>query len=132
MTDNDIKKAFEECYVNNNATYCGGCPYNISMCDDRLLARDIFDYINRLEAENERLKIAEKGTTEMLKFFVSDDETYRFLLKDAIEREKVKQEAYKEFADRLKYRYSVFHTYSGGFVKMEIDNLLKEMVGEDK
>ena len=118
MTDNDIKKALECC----KNGYCDDCPFKETREHCFALDNLILDLINRLQAENERL-ITECGNQSTLwsKHFESIFETAK---------ETTKTEAYKEFADRLKYKYSVFHTYGGGFVKMDIDNLLKEMVGE--
>ena len=45
--------------------------------------------------------------------------------------DKHKKYAIKEFAERLKYKYSIFCRYCGGFIKLEINNLVKEMVGEE-
>ena len=59
MTDNDIIKALECCYTNNSDD-CYKCPYEgestAQMFCDKKLTRDALAIINRLQAENERLK----------------------------------------------------------------------------
>jgi hypothetical protein len=106
MTDNEIKKALYD-YKNSNLIQVGnGKVISIS---------DIIDLINRLQAENERLKnhIQEgidlaKQLPEMLAI--------------------TKAEAYKEFAEKVKE-----YLKANGFMFCSnVDNLLKEMVGEDK
>ena len=91
---------------------------------------DLKNEIKDLQAENEELKTAAKGIAEVLHIVAQDDVTYRFLLNDAVERERVKQEAYKEFADRLK-KLQYLSIVDMVVSTKEIDNLLKEMVGED-
>ena len=58
MTDNEIKKALECCCKNNN---CEGCPLDYltfsSQCASELAIKSL-ELINRLQAENERLKKA--------------------------------------------------------------------------
>ena len=80
------------------------------------------DLINRLQAENEELKSAING------FRGYED--------------KIKAEAYKEFAEKIEERIAVkilkdkSNEYAEGFVDAldgvngEIDNLLKEIIGE--
>ena len=56
LTDKEIVKALECC--GSNAYLCGECPYKrIDNCELKLSA-DALDLINRLQAENERLKNA--------------------------------------------------------------------------
>jgi hypothetical protein len=79
------------------------------------------------KAENEGLK----EQNENLKSYVSiefiGEATGQNLKK------KIKAEAYKEFAERLKDMSEHFWEEKENFVSEEqIDNLLKEMVGEDK
>ena len=115
MTDNEIVKALECCSKDeinglNIFTY-GGVPM-------RSLLRYILDLINRLQGENERLKqiIEDKG--------------------GLILTETAKAEAYKEFAERLKERaiQTSFDPIYGSIMTVDVDdvdNLLKELVGED-
>ena len=92
-------------------------------CDNKKchFANDHFisaDLINRLQAENERLK-------KLLEQCEDNGEYWESKYKTA------KAEAYKEFAERLKNE--IYQTFFGEPVITEedIDNLLKEMVGED-
>ena len=101
MTDNDIKKALECCC---NSQGCSKCDFS-PKCDGFTSVKLALNYINRLEAENERFKKIKNAY---------DFAEYR--------KQEIKAEAYKEFADRLKERM-----YTVGF---DIDELLKEMIGE--
>ena len=77
------------------------------------------DLINRLQAENEGLEA---------------DYTRACAERDAriCTADFFKAEAYKEFAERLKEQYSVLSAYRGRLIKEDIDNLLKELVGDNK
>lgn len=50
---------------------------------------------------------------------------------DVILTANVKTEAYKEFAERLKKKYKPYVILGSGVAEIEIDNLVKEMVGEN-
>ena len=113
MTDNEIVKALECCSKDeinglNIFTY-GGVPM-------RSLLRYILDLINRLQGENEK---KDKRLKEVLKGI-----------------ENIKEQAYKEFAERLKERaiQTSFDPIYGSIMTVDVDdvdNLLKELVGED-
>ena len=106
MTDNDIIEALECC---GNQMY--SC--NDKQCKAKTIG-DAIDLINRQQAEIEILK----GWERLLKA-----ESHAPIIK------KAKAEAVKEFAERLKRdcpdKLLVMHFDA-------IDNLVKEMVGEDK
>ena len=115
LKDNEIKKALECCGVDNN---CSKCPYykNDKPQDPKCLKKSIqsaLGYINRLEAENERLS---KITRPLIA--------------------EIKAEAYTEFAERLKEKsFETLRNY--GLTKdvvevCDIDNLLKEIICDDK
>ena len=76
---------------------------------------DALDLINRQKAEIERLKLAQPE--EVIKCCIECIDT-------------IKAEAYKEFAERLK---QVFWSKAecDFLIRGIVDNLLKEMVGED-
>ena len=83
------------------------------------------EYINRLQEENERLKNECKNqSTLWSKHFEQIFETAK---------ETIKAEAYKEFAERLKdgTGYYDWEIKDMVYTEEEIDNLLKELVGED-
>ena len=87
---------------------------------------DIVDLINRQQAEIERLK----GYNKDLQDEIEE-------LKEVYHATKVgwataKAEAIKEFEERLKEIYRNIPTLWGTVAVKHIDNLVKEMVGEDK
>ena len=87
LTDNEIVKALE-CRVKGK---CPECPYFHSYpCDKcKKLDKDTLDLINRLQAENERLK---EEVKEHIKKSVA---------KRKYDKALIKAEAYKEFAEKL-------------------------------
>ena len=158
MTDNDIIKALECCCKNNS---CEGCPldyftFSSSQCASELTIKSL-DLINRQNAENKRLRKEvnlvsiqfqdlqeryEEAQTEIERLkgiFISpskDPMDFCGVLCDYAEEliDKAKSEAYKEFAEMLKNEINIRTTYSreqDKNVMRMIDNLLKEMVGEE-
>lgn len=115
MTDNEIIKALECCCKNNN---CEGCPLDyltfVSQCASELAISSL-DLIHRQQAENDALKNVIKNS---------------FLEKAGCNIDplaEIKSEAYKEFAKLLRRQ-----SFDGLYVSVdEINNLLKEMAGED-
>lgn len=107
MTDNEIVCTMLA-YSKTNILLVNGEPISIG---------DILNLINRKQAEIERLKIKIEGVQEA----------------NAILREHIRK-AVKEFAERLKEKnfYTQFDDYAYGWVveEKDIDNLVKEMVGE--
>ena len=90
MTDNEIIKALKCC---SNAEPCENCPYQ-KQCDETDLAEITLDLINRKQAEIKELNtirsrlIYDSGTLTKI-----SDELYQ----------KIKAEAVKEFAEKLKF-----------------------------
>ena len=136
LTDKEIIKALECCY-----TLTGGCEkncpmYNFKNCNDTLMAGYVRDLINRQNAEIERLKECPKCVYEY------DGETMEYCVQGPCSNfktvEQIKSEAYKEFADKLKEKSEIVHLFSvyNGHHYMvdidDIDNLVKEMVGEEE
>ncbi len=115
MNDNDIIKALECCKNSTSEEICKEkCPYHREKhwykCMGIMLG-DALSLINRQKAEIERLK-AEKDN--LIK-------TYKECMTEAI----------KEFAERLKVKGFADKETGEGIVCVEdIDNLVKEMVGE--
>ena len=117
LNNKDIIKALKICTSSSN-----GCSHNSYTCDDcylkgqpmcsAVLHQDTIDFINRLETENKELHDA-------------------FYNKDRIKV--VQTKAIKEFAERLKINYSkpLFAVGSYNEFIREVDNLVKEMVGEE-
>ena len=125
MTDEQIVKALDE-VAKRGFKLCG-------------LALDL---INRQKAENERLQkilvgfMDEVGTWSN-KYDVDISNIHRLPLlakEDWNIRNKIKADAIKEFAERLKEKYKCYDTNVGVIGKMalykDIDNLVKEMVGD--
>ena len=132
-TDEQIKKALE-CCINWEATTCEKCPLD-DECDNDgdTPLRNALDLINRQKAEIERLEsLCEKiGIANDVKL-----ERICVLQEDL---ETAKAEAIKEFAERLKksafdcdvsFGFGREH-YTEAVTVFEIDNLVKEMVGEN-
>ena len=144
-TDSEIVKALE-CCIDVNGANCHECPYD-ECCSypKSTMLEDALDLINRLQAENDRkdkifidlLKTSSeradiisglKAENERLKKGWKAD-AIRWIIADA------KAEAYKEFAEKLKEiaisRYDAFDEQEYPSVKLtDLDNLLKELVGE--
>ena len=124
MTDNDIKKALEE-----KIEYGYGYYTEIEMP----IIKSALDYINCLEAKCAELQgIIVKYNSNLAKQ-VAENERLKTNLNIELENfaseydSKIKAEAYKEFADRLKKRF----LNKNEVINNTIDNLSKEMVGED-
>ena len=148
LTDAEIIKALECCCEAELKEDCKKlkCPffdnenYNCMNVDDEVaMYRHALDLINRLQAENERLKpfedkIAEYNShirvEDMLVFASSLGEWLEFC-------ENLKAEAYKECIALIKQKAFAKHKtidneYLFEFDGVFLDNLLKELVGETK
>ena len=145
MTDNEIIKAFEIC---NTREDCGGCPLSKDdPCPSEFqLSMMILDLINRQQAEIEKLGKASgllKYVSEAVHHtsvgdvdFVSKEAKDK-AIKELIDRlcniQTIKAEAIKEFAEKVKTnkRKLFNYIYSNRGFDEQIDNLVKEMVGEE-
>lgn len=157
MTDNEIIRALECCQGNAD---CANCPYyenNHYQCGNNF-NKDVLDLINRQKAEIEALQkdkkqlesdiIIANNNYEHIKSIWENDyqklsqviakwkDKYKRLV---IQEEDIKAEAVKEFAERLKEYVEPYDVTTGykiiivNAVEEEtIDNLVKEMVGENK
>lgn len=135
MTDNDITKALE-CCGKGDFRNCQECKYlyieveETENCND-VLARDALDLITRQQLEIERLQKTEIEVDDFCRRLCH----MRMLngraiasyedLQNYVREEKSK--AVKEFAKRLKCGVSIT---SGVITCNDIDNLIKEMVGD--
>lgn len=122
MTDNEIRKALECCFIDCN---CGDCPYyykDEGCCPDMLM-NDALDLINRQKAEIERLENEnndkERAHTDEFLLRKEWQRRCRELLE---EKQNAKSEAIKEFAGRLKKLKQM-----PLITTQDIDNLVKEM-----
>ena len=123
MTDEQIIKATDVCRTPNT---CRGCPYHVlgtAGCIS-ILMKDVFDLINRQKAEIESLKqIIDEEDSEILELqkriiFWREDLNYQ--------PEKIKSEAIKEFAERLKEKFGIADCIVT-VDNNDLDNLVKEM-----
>ena len=135
MTDNEIIKALECCSTGETYVDCekNGCPLYLGITmgckyidKENQLYSDALGLINRQKAEIEKLK----GSTIVSNIMESQ----------RIKRE-AKAEAYKEFAEKMKnkiktecnpYGKPTFDYDTSISIMHYIDNLLKEMVGEEE
>jgi hypothetical protein len=116
MTDNEIIKALECCFVNSN---CNGCPQlSKSRCLQNA-CENAFYFINRLKAENEALISAQETVQKHI--------------------EKAKAEAIKEVVGRLQKSIisqlgvsTLEKKEAFCFCLDEIDEIESEMVGDTK
>ena len=131
LTDSEIVKALECCSVGTFA--CGEeCSrfhsksnLKISSCRFELIG-DALDLINRLQAENERLK-------EEVKAHIK-----KSVAKRKYDRALIKSEAYKECIEKVKEKSCKLNMcHNDVVVKTDyqisgeaLDNLLKELIGE--
>lgn len=125
FTDDEIIQRLERCVNRGNRNY-----------DTDI----VLDLINRQKAEIERLKECPKCVYEY------DGEVTEYCVQSPCSNfntvEQIKAEAYKEFAERIKMsiKANVVETlcndvkgvYNAEYVIDDIDNLLKEMVGEEE
>ena len=143
MTDNEIIKALESEvksaeYV--DSYYCNGVDLTLiksaiglinrqkaQLADERAKIEICAETISRQDAEIERLKRISVSPSK-------DPMDFCGVLCDYAEEliDKAKSEAYKEFAEHLKEMWSNNY-YDSPDVDFDefVDNLLKEMVGED-
>ena len=139
LTDNEIVKALECC--KSDTALCNECPYDkIGECIEKLCA-DSIDLINRQKAEIDRISrlFLDALTTNVIRAdIISEQKAENERLKEEVkehikkgvakrkyDRALIKAKAYQDFAYDLKQipREYVY--------KWEIDNLLKEKVGEN-
>lgn len=117
MTDNEIIKALECCVC--NLYKCPECPYNnetVSKCSVKLKF-DALDLINRQQKDIDDLcKVLGRAYQENCFLEAS--------------RKSVRTEAVKEFAERLYERARPTVEFCEVVLGADIDNLVKEMVGE--
>lgn len=156
MTDNEIKKAFEEHYKQVDKGYSTHLEYGGKGDEHEekyiYMLCDTLDLINRLKAENERLStLAKLGNTRANDYRVMRDralkaEAENERLNNAIDEqdieiaslwkriEEAKTEAYKEFAERLKKHYDEYDDYDDIYVRHirdDIDFTLDDVVGDN-
>lgn len=118
MTDEQIIKALERCFIVGSCSGCAGCPLKPKRqedanCIDKLVTNTI-DLIKRQQAEIEMLKAEQPTGINELLVIVEDD---------------IRAEAIKEFAHKLKVNRPKLNTGEQVFYirPEEVDELVKEM-----
>ncbi len=139
MTDNEIRRDLLRC-ANKEVSFCKECRhrnYGDRCCIQ--LMQDSLTLINRQKADIEELKsdiaILKDSNINLQELYYTEKEKVtqaKQKVTDACKMLKTtKSEAIKEFAERLKERLLWSCECEGEFVlKSDIDNLVKEMVGE--
>lgn len=117
FTDEEIIRNYEWC-IGCTSDRCRECTMDEEGFCEEELQDLVLDLINRQKAEIEKLK----GST-----IVSN------IMESQRIKRKAKAEAYKEFAERLKSYLLLNKKGEMSVISFEnVDNLLKEMVGEDR
>ena len=148
MTDEQIKKALECCIKLNaeprNWKICKkDCPYKFNCCDRKKgtsVEKDILDLINRQQAENnrqkaeiEKLQLSRKQKLKEIERLQVRLKKERHQFEDVAKMySEIKAEVIKEFAYELKIRIGFWRLVKDEWLFDIIDNLVKEMVGDDK
>ena len=144
FTDDEIIKVLECCAYSDG---CERCQYS-KQCDGVEHLINTLDLINRQKSEIERLKTENKIYIEANRVigYQRDqrdkeiDELQNQIDGLDVRENKIKAEAYKEFAEKLKEKIGDCHIindgeYCGfdcGDAHKCIDNLLIEMIGEEE
>ena len=143
LNDDGIIKALELCSKSLSIKTCQKCPFYLQTNCVSALKLNAIDLINRQKAEIERLEtVADKDFNQWNMLAEKTKQHYADLYKEA--KDSLKAEAYKEFAERLKEIVSQNDypladklnsidrgMFTIGF-EQAIDEVLKEMVGEDE
>ena len=127
MESKDIIKVLECCGYDEDMCLC--CPIAKECESNEFILEkkeEILDLIKNQQAENERLKKEVKKCKEHYKMACSERNEFLESLENA------KAEAYKEFADRLKEKYTTRYCqkeprYVYSVLFEDIDNLLQEL-----
>lgn len=130
LTDEEIIRNYEWC-IGCTSDRCRECTMDEeSFCEEELQDL-VLDLINRKKAEIERLKECPKCVYEY------DGEVTEYCVQGPCPNfktvEQIKAEAYKEFAKTVKDKWFNKDYYSPDVDFDDfVDNLLKEMVGEEE
>jgi len=138
LNDEEIIQSLRQCASDEGG--CVGCVLKDMHCANciRRLQAESLNLINRQKAEIERLgKVAGKDFNQWNMLAEKTKQHYADLYEDA--KDSIKAEAYKEFVNKLKNSNEFYGSIRaiGNVDKMDcivncIDNLLKEMVGEEE
>ena len=126
LTDEQIVKAFGNVELSCRVDCSNNCPYiSKAFCEDTI-KEDVLDLINRLKAENNKLKYN-------VNYYKNYDEKRDTALHSKLIAEaktEARNEAIKEFAEELNSLFCPMCEYDGRDIKDVINTLLKEKVGE--
>lgn len=139
LTDEEIKSSLEVIATTQNCNECKirNCKWGTCNCS-QITANAALDLIDRQRAEIEKMKECPKCVYEY------DGEVTEYCVQGPCPKfktvEQIKTEAYKEFVEKLEEKLCDCHTVSDGeYCGFDcgdthecIDDLLKEMVGEEK
>lgn len=141
ITDEEIKSSLEVIATTRNCNECKirNCKWGTCNCS-QITANAALDLIKRQKAELEAIKDEKAMVFKLSEEQINEVKKYVLKLVEYNERE-IKAEAYKEFAEKIKksikenvdeawHRDDGNGIYDAEYVLDDIDNLLKEMVGE--
>ena len=140
FTDEEIKSSLEVIATTRNCNECKICNCKWGTCNcSQITANAALDLIKRQKAELEAIK-----DERAMVFKLSEEQLNKVnenLLKsiEFNERE-IKAEAYKEFATKIYQAFAIENTRDGyldctpNYTRLMecVDNVLKELVGDDK
>ena len=133
LTDNEIVKALE-CCSNTSNKKCQNCPlYNHMGCCWIVVEKSAIDLINRLQARLGIYETCNARKDESIRNLEAENERLKTEKDNLIKNYRECQvDNLKEFAERLKAKATphYFDNYDFAVSIDEIDNLLKEMVGD--
>ena len=142
MTDKEIIKALEGCWLEGNCEYCPMKKDNKCKAILRQIALDLINRKDSKIAELTEENNHQQAEIEKLQMMIdSDNEVCTECHCEYMDKvHQARIEAIKEFARRLKakakdefmYDYKMLTMATEFVVVKEIDNLVKEMVGETK
>ena len=143
FTDEEIKSSLEVIATTRNCNECKirNCKWGTCNCS-QITANAALDLIKRQKAELEAIKDEKAMGFKLSEEQINEIKEYVLKSVEYNERE-IKAEAYKEFAEKIKksikenvdeawHRDDGNGIYDAEYVLDDIDNLLKEMVGEEE
>lgn len=137
MTDNEIIEGLKLC-TNEEEKYCKGCPFIDEMNCVNSLTKHALDLIKRKDEQIEALIAGQETLQKALNEKIAKIENYERYMGNLARKnrellhslKRTKFEAVKEFAERLKERRGVNFPFTRTVFIEDVDNLVKEMVGD--
>ena len=144
FTDEEIIRNYEWC-IGCTSDRCRECTIDEQVFCEEELQDLVLDLINRQKSEIEKLNIQLQGLWNMASLYKAESERWEgynenlltansVLSNEILEaKAKAKAEAYKEFARRAAIALTAAYRPDYAFwILITLDNLLKEMVGEEE